>query len=59
LVVKFLWAYERFLRIEESGDTAALLRSRAVYIIGGIFLISQISPQYQMEQVFILLCYRF
>lgn len=37
-----MWAYERFLRIEESGDTAALLRSRAVYIIGGIFLISQI-----------------
>jgi len=39
--IKFLSAYERFLRIDERMPAEDLLRARAVYMVGWVFLLSQ------------------
>lgn len=41
IVVKLLGAYERFLRIDKSMAAEDLLRARAVYMVGWVFLLSQ------------------
>lgn len=39
--IKLLSAYERFLRIDEAMPAEDLLRARAVYMVGWVFLLSQ------------------